>query len=161
MAILKPADIVEIGIEKEKKRRDFYGQAAEKFKDNMDLGELFRRLHDWEEDHVARFIEIKESVAGAHYAESYPGELEAYMQALIDSELYDQITPESFANIVSSPEEALDMGLRFEKDAILFFSGLSRFLDDDMKEVTKKLIAEEQDHLVYLTRMKKEMGLQG
>lgn len=157
--ILQPADIVDIGIEKEKKRRDFYGLAAEQFKDNAELAELFGKLRDWEEEHITRFEEIRKSVQGGNYAEEYPGEIEAYMQALVDSELYKDITPEGFASLVKTPGEALDMGIRFEKDAILFFNGLSRFVDERMQEVTKKLVAEEQDHMVYLHKMKTDMGL--
>ncbi|MCK4537280.1 MAG: ferritin family protein [Candidatus Krumholzibacteria bacterium] len=157
--ILQPADIIDIGIEKEKKRRDFYAIAADKFKDNLDLAELFGKLRDWEEDHITRFEEIRSEVTGGHYAESFPGEIEAYMQALVDNELYSDITPEGFANIVKDPGDALDIGIRFEKDAILFFNGLSRFVDEKMQKITKKLIEEEQQHLIYLHNMKNDMGL--
>ena len=57
--ILQPAEIVEIGIEKEKKRMEFYGLAAERFKDNKELNELFIKLRDWEVDHIKRFQEEK------------------------------------------------------------------------------------------------------
>ncbi len=157
--ILQPADIVDIGIEKEKKRRDFYGLAADQFKDNKDLADLFGKLRDWEEEHITRFEEIRQSVQGGNYAESFPGEIEAYMQALIDSELYSEMTPEGFAATVKTPGEALDMGIRFEKDAILFFNGLSRFVDEKMQEITRKLVVEEQEHMVFLHKMKADMGL--
>ncbi len=159
MGILQPADIVDIGIEKEKMRRDFYALAADKFKHNVELAALFSRLRDWEEEHIVRFGKIKESVRSANYAETYQGEVEAYMQALVDSELYDVITPARFASLVDSPEAALDLGIRFEKDAILFFNGLSRFVDKKMKEIADKLIVEEQQHIVYLMKMKKELGV--
>lgn len=157
MNILPAAEIVEIGIEKEKKRRDFYALAAEQFKDNAELADLFGKLRDWEEEHIKRFQEIRDTVSKAQYTESYPGETEAYMQALVDSELYDKITPESFASMASTPEEAIDMGIRFEKDAILFFNGLSRFVDDATKKIADKLIEEEQQHMLYLFNLKKEM----
>jgi rubrerythrin len=155
--ILPAAEIVEIGIEKEKKRRDFYALVADQYKDNKELSELFVKLRDWEEEHIRRFQEIRDTVSKAQYTETYPGETEAYMQALVDSDLYDKITPEGFSSMVSSPEEALDMGIRFEKDAILFFNGLSRFADDAVKKVTAKLIEEEQQHMLYLYDMKKKM----
>ncbi|UCF04988.1 MAG: ferritin family protein [bacterium] len=157
--ILQPAEIVEIGIEKEKKRRDFYALAADRFKDNEELADLFGRLRDWEETHIKRFEEIRDMVSKAQYTESYAGETEAYMQALVQSDLYSDITPDRFANIVKTPADALDMGIRFEKDAILFFNGMSRFVDDKVKEITGKLIEEEQQHMLYLFNLKKEMGL--
>jgi rubrerythrin len=155
--ILQPAEIVEIGIEKEKKRRDFYAVAAEHFKDHAELADLFGRLRDWEEEHIKRFQEIREHVSKAQYTESYPGETESYMKALIDSELYDEVNPEVFAQKVKTPTDALDMGIRFEKDAILFFNGLSRFVDDKSRKIAEKLIEEEQEHMLYLFNKKKEI----
>ncbi len=155
--ILQPAEIVEIGIEKEKKRRDFYALAAEHFKDESELAELFGRLRDWEEAHIKRFQEIRDAISKAQYTEQYPGETEGYMQALVESDLYSDITPEKFADAVKSPAEALQKGITFEKDAILFFSGLLQFVDKRSKEIIEKLIGEEQAHMLYLFNMKKNL----
>ena len=103
--ILQPAEIVEIGIEKEKKRRDFYAIAADHFKENEELAKLFAKLRDWEDEHIKKFTEIRDHVSKAQYTESYPGETEAYMKALIDSELYDEVTPEAFAAKGPPPAE--------------------------------------------------------
>jgi len=156
--ILQPAEIVEIGIEKEKKRRDFYALAAEHFKSKKELGDLFARLRDWEIEHIRRFEEIRGTVKMAQYAESYAGETEAYMDALVDSELYNVVTPEKFKMMVKTPADALDRGISFEKDAILFFSGLGRFIDPKSKAIVDQLIKEEQQHMLYLFGMKKEMA---
>ena len=155
--ILQPAEIVDIGIEKEKKRRDFYALAAEHFKEKKELAELFGRLRDWEEEHIRKFQKIRDSVSRAQYTESYDGETEAYMDALVDSDLYGNITPQKFASLVTSPVDALQKGIGFEKDAILFFSSLARFIDAKNQEIVGKLIAEERQHLLYLFNMKKQM----
>jgi rubrerythrin len=155
--ILQPAEIVEIGIEKEKKRRDFYAIAADRFKEDAELAELFGKLRDWEDEHIKKFQKIRDNVSKAQYAESYPGETESYMRALIDSELYDEVTPEAFAQKVKTATDALDMGIRFEKDAILFFNGLSRFIDDKSKAITDQLIEEEQQHMLYLFDKKRDL----
>jgi rubrerythrin len=155
--ILQPAEIVEIGIEKEKKRRDFYALAAEQFKGKKELAALFTRLRDWEEEHIRKFQQIRDTVSQAQYTESYSGETEAYMDALVDSDLYAKITPEKFASIVQSPIDALQKGIGFEKDAILFFGSLAQFIDAQSKEIVEKLIAEERQHMLYLFNMKKEI----
>jgi len=155
--ILQPAEIVEIGIEKEKKRRDFYALAAEMFKGKRELADLFARLRDWEVEHIRRFEQIRDTVQKAQYTESYEGEIEAYMNAIVDNDLYSAITPEKFAGIVKTPVDALDRGIGFEKDAILFFSQLSRFIDAKSREIVDTLIKEEQQHMLYLFSMKKEM----
>jgi rubrerythrin len=155
--ILQPAEIVEIGIEKEKKRRDFYALAAERFKGTAELGELFARLRDWEVEHIRKFEEIRDGVKKAQYTESYPGETEAYMDALVDGDLYAKITPEKFGEIVKTPADALEKGIGFEKDAILFFGQLARFVDPASREVVDRLVKEEQQHMLYLFNMKKEI----
>jgi len=158
MSVLNPAEIVEIGIEKEKKRRDFYALAADQFSNNEPLAELFIKLRDWEAEHIEKFKEIRSTISGGGHAEDYPGEMEGYMNALVDSDLYDDINPEDFARSISTPEEALERGIAFEKDAILFFSGLSKFVDKGSKDVVRKLIKEEQQHMTYLFDMKQELS---
>jgi rubrerythrin len=155
--LLQPAEIVEIGIEKEKKRRDFYALAAERFKGEKELAALFTRLRDWEVEHIRKFEAIRDSVKKAQYTESYPGETEGYMEALVDGDLYAKITPERFGEIVKTAADALDAGIGFEKDAILFFSQLARFIDSANGEIVDRLIKEEQQHMLYLFNMKKEM----
>jgi rubrerythrin len=156
--ILQPAEIVEIGIEKEKKRRDFYALAAERFKGDRALADLFARLRDWEIEHIRKFEQIRDGLSKAQYTESYSGETEAYMDALVDSDLYGKITPEKFSELVKTPIDALEKGIGFEKDAILFFSQLSRFIDAKSREIVDTLIKEEQQHMLYLFNMKKEMA---
>jgi rubrerythrin len=155
--ILQPAEIVEIGIEKEKKRRDFYALAAERFAGTKELAELFARLRDWEVEHIRKFEEIRDGMKKAQYTESYPGEIEGYMDALVDGDLYAKITPEKFGEIVNTPADALVRGIGFEKDAILFFSQLARFIDPANREIVDRLIKEEQQHMIYLFNMKKEI----
>jgi rubrerythrin len=157
MAILQPSDIVEIGIEKEIKRRDFYGLAAEHFADKAELAELFAKLRDWEEGHIVKFRKIRDEVKGGNYAESYPGEIQEYMAAVVDSDLYENLDAESFALKIKSPEEALTAGIGFEKDAILFFGGLANFVDPKSKKVIEQLIEEEQQHMLQLFEMKSRL----
>lgn len=157
MAVLQPSDIVDIGIEKEIKRRDFYALAADQFSDNADLAKLFGQLRDWEEAHIKKFEKIREEVKGGNYAESYPGEIHEYMAAVVNSDLYENLNAESFALTIKTPEAALDAGIGFEKDAILFFGGLANFVDPKAREVIQELISEEQQHMLQLFEMKKKL----
>jgi len=157
MAVLQPSDIVDIGIEKEIKRRDFYALAAEQFSGDSELAELFGRLRDWEDGHIRKFRKIREELKGGNYAESYPGEIQEYMAAVVQSDLYENLDAESFARTVKTPADALDAGIGFEKDAILFFGALAVFVDPAAKEVIEELISEEQHHMLLLFEMKKRL----
>lgn len=156
--ILQPAEIVEIGIEKEKKRRDFYAMCAEHFKGHKELFELFKKLYEWEVEHVRRFTEIRDTVTKGQYAESYAGETEAYMNALVQSDLYAEITPKAFAAEIKTPIDALDRGIGFEKDAVLFFSGLAPYVDPKSREIVGTLVEEEKQHILFLFNMKKRFA---
>ncbi len=156
--ILQPAEIIEIGIEKEKKRRDFYAMCAERFKGRRDLYDLFKKLYEWEVEHVRRFTEIRDTVSKAQYAESYSGETEAYMSALVQSDLYAELTAAKFAEEIKTPADAVEKGIGFEKDAILFFGGLAPFVDQKSREIVQTLVKEEQQHMLFLFNMKKELA---
>ncbi len=157
MGVLQPSDIVDIGIEKEIKRRDFYALAAEQFAGKPELAGLFGRLRDWEDGHIRKFKSIREKVKGGNYAESYPGEIHEYMAAVVQSDLYENLDAESFAEAVKTPGDALDAGIGFEKDAILFFGALAGFVDPGAKEVIEELISEEQHHMLLLFEMKQKL----
>jgi rubrerythrin len=153
--VFNAAEVIDMGIAKEKKRRDFYGFVAKKFK-NKDMRELFTKLHDWEEMHIKRFAEIRESIEESEIAESYQGEFAAYIKATVDDMLYKQISAEWFAKNVKSPLAAIQYGMGFEKDAILFFGELLRYMNPHHKEKIEELIGEEKKHLIYLSELKKK-----
>lgn len=148
------AEVVDIGIEKEKRRRDFYGLAAGYFKEK-DVKELFANLKDWEETHIIKFTEIRDSIKEPVSTESFPGEMKEYMQALVDEKLYSKITAGSFAKEITSVITAIDRSMQFEKDAIVFFSELARFVPDASKNIIEQLVDEERRHFIYLNALKK------
>jgi len=155
--LLKVADVVQIGIEKEKARRDFYDRASKHF-DDADLKDLFTRLRDWEEGHIKKFQAIGNELEEPQTVESYPGELEGYMQALVDDYLYQEVTTDAFDAVVKSPVDAINFGIGFEKDAILLFMELASKVQSKNKEVIMQLMEEERHHIVQLIKMRKKLS---
>ena len=155
--IFKTAEIVDIGIEKEIKRRDFYALAAESFKENNELKKLFEQLRDWEVTHIEKFTQIRNSVQDYETAESFPGELKEYIYSLVNNSLYSQITPELFPKLVKTPLDAVHYGIEFEKDAILFFSELLPHMQKSYSNSVIQLIQEEKQHILYLTQLKTKL----
>jgi len=152
--VFDAAEIINMGIEKEKKRRDFYGMVAEKFKDKK-MKTLFSRLRDWEETHIKKFTEIRNSVEEPGTTESYEGESAAYMKAAVDDLLYKQVSPSQFEKNVRTELSAIRYGMSFERDAILFFSELLKFMAPRHREETEILIGEERKHLIYLAELQR------
>lgn len=155
--IFNAAEVIDLGIAKEKKRRDFYALVAESFKEKA-MKDLFTRLRDWEEEHIEKFGKIRDTVEESEVVESYQGELGAYMKALVDDMLYKQVTPAQFSKNVKTPLEAIAYGLSFEKDAILFFHELLRYMTPHHQEKIVELINEEKKHIIYLTELKRKLA---
>lgn len=156
MNIFNMSEIVDLGIEKEKKRRDFYGLVAERFSDK-NMKELFTKLRDWEDAHIKKFTEIRGSIKDIRETENYEGELNSYMQALLDDKLYKDVSPAKFSANVKTPLDAISYGIGFEKDAIIFFNEIVNYAVDARKDVIKKLIEEEKQHIVYLAALRENV----
>ncbi len=156
MNIFNMSEIVDLGIEKEKKRRDFYGLVAERFSDK-NMKELFTKLRDWEDAHIKKFTEIRGSIKNIRETENYEGELNSYMQALLDDKLYKDVSPAKFSANVKTPLDAISYGIGFEKDAIIFFNEIVNYTVDARKDVIKKLIEEEKQHIVYLAALRENV----
>ncbi len=155
--IFKIVDVVDIGIEKEKARRDFYDRVAQAF-DDEELKSVFTKLRDWEDAHIKKFQAIRSVVGDSGMAESYPGELEAYMDALVDDRLYKAVSPDSFSETIKTPEDAIAAGIEFEKDAIMLFMELAGYVKSDDKSVIMDLMEEERHHIVYLIKLRKKLA---
>lgn len=153
--IFNASEIIDMGIEKEKKRRDFYGLAADSFT-SADMKSLFKKLRDWEDEHIKRFIQIRNKVADMEIAETYAGEFNEYIKAMIDDMLYNQVSSEEFSKNVKSPLIAIQYGIAFEKDAILFFDELLNYMESPYRESIQELINEEKTHIIYLSELKKK-----
>ena len=151
--VFNAAEVIDMGIDKERKRRDFYGYVALNFKEK-EMTELFSRLRDWEETHIKKFSEIRATLEESEATESYPGELAAYVRATVDDILYKQISAEWFSKNVKAPLTAIQYGMGFEKDAILFFNELLKYMTPYHKEKVQELIDEEKKHLIYLSELK-------
>ena len=147
------AEVVDMGIEKEKRRRDFYGLVAEKFQEK-DIRGIFSKLRDWEEEHIKKFTEIRSNLLVEETKERYPGELIGYIKALVDDKLYKELTPEDFSVEISAPISAIEIGMEFEKDAVLFFNELLQYVGEGKRDAIKTLIEEEKQHLLYLFQLK-------
>lgn len=157
MNVFGISEIVDMGIEKEKKRRDFYAMVSEYFKEK-DMKDLFSKLKNWEEEHIKKFSEIRDSVKELKETETYEGEASAYMRALVDDKLYNHVLPDSFSKNIKTPMDAISYSIGFEKDAILFFNEMVRYMVDSRKEIVKKLVDEEKKHIVYLAFLRQKIS---
>ena len=120
------------------------------------MKKLFSRLRDWEDEHIKKFSAIRETVNIDETQESYEGELTEYMKALVDDVLYEQVSAKEFSKNVKSPKIAIQYGIGFEKDAILFFNELLQYMEPVHTEKIQLLIDEEKKHIIYLAELRQK-----
>ncbi|MGD9015319.1 MAG: ferritin family protein [Candidatus Omnitrophota bacterium] len=151
------SEIVELGIQIEKNGKDFYNAVGAK-SNNQKAQEIFRYLASQEEKHITAFGKILDSVSKYEPPESYPGEYFAYMNALASEHIFTQKDKGSqVAKNVTGDKQAIDLGIGFEKDSIIFYEGMKRVVPEYDQKVVDQLIEQEQEHLRQLSDLKKEL----
>lgn len=152
--IFSGSEIVEIGIQIEKNGKDFYEVLVNKTKDAKSK-EVFRFLADEEEKHIAVFQGILNRLQRYESPESYPGEYFAYMSALASEYVFTQAKKgQEIAQKITSDKEAIDLGIGFEKDSIIFYEGMKKVVPDYDLKIVDELIVQEQHHLKLLSDLK-------
>ena len=155
--IFSGSEIVELGIQIEKNGRDFYNALVGKSK-NQKAKEKFKYLAGEEEKHIEVFSKILDSVHKYEPPESYPGEYFAYMNALARDYIFTQKDKgRKVAKDVKGDKEAIELGIRFEKDSIIFYTGMKRIVPEYDHKIVDKLISQEQDHLRQLSGLKESL----
>jgi rubrerythrin len=156
--IFAGSEIVELGIQIEKNGRDFYN-ALVKLSKNQRAKETFKYLAGEEEKHIAVFRKILDSVHKYEPPESYPGEYFAYMNALASEYVFTQEHKgDETAKRTKSDKEAINLGIGFEKDSILFYEGMKKVVPPYDHKIVHELIIQEQDHLRQLSDLKKSLS---
>jgi len=155
--IFAGSEIVELGIQIEKNGRDFYNALVRQTK-NQETKRAFKYLAEEEEKHIEVFSKILDSVHKYEPPETYPGEYFAYMNALAKDYVFTQKDKgEEIAKKTKSDREAIDLGIRFEKDSILFYQGMKKVVPEYDHRVVDGLIAQEQSHLQQLSDLKEDL----
>jgi len=155
--IFAASEVVELGIQIEKNGRDFYNTLVKQSK-NQKVQDIFEYLAGEEEKHIAVFQKILGSLENYQPAEAYPGEYFAYMSALSGEYVFTQINKgEEIAKGINNDKEAVEKGIGFEKDSIIFYAGMKKVVPDYDQKVVDELIAQEQKHLRQLAELKKKI----
>lgn len=155
--VFSSSEIVEIGIQIEKNGRDFYNALAEKSK-NPQAREIFKFLAGEEEKHIVVFQEILEKVEKYEPPESYPGEYFAYMKGLASEHIFTKRDQGKQQALKASDEkQAVDMGMGFEQDSIIFYEGMKKVVPEFSQKIVDELIIQEQGHLKQLGDLKKTL----
>ncbi len=163
--IFAGSEIVELGIQIEKNGRDFYNTLAGQSKKSLTCSgrqekakDIFKYLAGEEEKHIATFKKILDSVGKYEPPEIYASEYIAYMNTLASEYVFTQKDKGSqIAQKIKTDLEAVEMGIGFEKDSIIFYEGMKKVVPEYGQRIVEELIAQEQSHLRQLVDLKAKL----
>ena len=140
----------------EKSGQAFY-QAMAQNATQAEVQQLFARLAAEEAQHIQDFARLAAQAAPYDPPESYPGEYNDYMQALVDTSVFPQnLDAAALAKEIGSDRAALELAVRFEKDALLFFGVLKNLVSVTEADQLEELLRQERRHLQALHAALKE-----
>lgn len=156
--IFAGSEIVELGIQIEKNGRDFYNTLTKKSK-NQKAIEIFQYLAGEEEKHIKVFQDILDRTEKYEPSGLDADEYFAYMNALASEYVFTQKDKgEEIAKTIKNDKEAVNMGIGFEKDSIIFYEGMKKAVPEYGLKIINELIMQEQSHLKKLSDLRKTLN---
>ena len=162
MSIQFSADaIFEIGIRIEKNGRAFYLEAAKSASDET-VKSLFTELAEWENKHVELFKQLKSELPENMKEDNLfdpDNEFRAYLEAAADSHVFvSSMNVDALAAQCSSPSEALEAALTFEKDSVVYYTAVKKVVSGlPGREKIDRLIDEELKHIAILNSKQQQI----
>ncbi len=157
--LLTASEIVEFAIYIEQNGYKFYVETIKKFKEKK-LVELFQFLADEEHKHEQTFKALLKKTGTFTPPESYPGEYELYMRDFLKTHALanDEALKQKLASI-STPGDAIRVALDFEKDSIVLFTAVKKYIDIPNHSAVESIIQEEMTHIIKITTYQHENRL--
>ncbi|MCK4537719.1 MAG: ferritin family protein [Candidatus Krumholzibacteria bacterium] len=147
-------EVFEMGMDVEKNGEAYYNKAAELATD-PDVKKVFEYLAGEEKTHWETFKQMRDELGGETTSPTVidsEGINNLYLEALVKSRLFSDVKgAEKVAEEAADPISALNVALTFEKDTILFFSGMKALTREDLgASKIDMLIEEEQKHIIRI-----------
>ncbi|MEI8349571.1 MAG: ferritin family protein [Candidatus Omnitrophota bacterium] len=152
--VFSPQEILRIAIKVEENGKQLYEMLAKNAKEKK-IKDIWNYLATQEGLHKKTFEEMLEKAGDYVVYEYSPGEYDAYLKAISAQYVF---APEHIAKKIydgfASDIDALDFGISIEKDSILIYSALRKYIKADKQSAIDKVLFEEKDHLVKLILLK-------
>lgn len=128
----------------------FYVEAMKKIQE-PDILKLFQYLADAEFRHEHMFRELLKKAGTSPPPVSHDGEYEMAMNNFLKSTMFSefQINNDKL-NSIRGIQDAVKMALDFEKNAIVFYTAMKRYMEDENQSVVDTIIQEELSHIIKI-----------
>ena len=156
--IFSGSELLEVAVGIEENGAAFYQTLAEKT-ENKSARTIYEHLAAEEVKHQNAFQTMLEAVGNYQPPEGYAEEYQLYLKSLVDSSVFSDVAhAQQVAARVSSQAEALDIGIRAEKDSILFYTEMKNLVKSADHQIILNIIDQERDHLNQLSRLKQAIA---
>ena len=151
-------ELIDIAVAIEKSGAAFYDALANSAKDKKPR-DTYKYLADNEREHIKIFQNMNAGVSEYPSPESYTEEYADYLGILIDSAVFvNNKAARKMARQVANEAEAIEIGIRAEKDSILFYSAIRDLVRRTDSKLIGKVIEEERSHLTNLSYLRQSLG---
>ena len=151
-------EIINAAIGIEKRGYAFYTVMA-KSTPNAGARVAYKDLAATEKEHIQIFQDMLAGVAKYEAPEVFANEYAAYFHALVDSAVFTrELTKDELASCSGSDIAALELGIRAEKDSIIFYYNMKDMMPKEERGPVDKIINEEKAHLQQLSDLKKKLA---
>lgn len=155
-ALVNVAEIVDIAIYMEQKGYEFYTESAKKF-DNLKLVQLFHLLAQEELEHERIFKRMKEKIKTMAPREIKDKDNQASMKDYLKNFVFGiNKSVKKKVGAIKTMEDALNVALGFERDSLVFYSTLKKYVDKKHAAIVENVVQEESRHVIMLTKFKSE-----
>jgi len=153
----QPSEIIDLAVQIEEKGAEFYQKLAEKA-ESKKTKDLLLFLASEEKKHLLDFKKLGDDFEAVSPRESYPGEYFDYLKSTVETHMFNDL--ERLGQLIEATKSESDivrLAVSFEKDSILFFMSFRKLVGEDKGTVIDDLIKEEEEHLIKLSQIKKEL----
>ncbi|HEY8541456.1 MAG TPA: ferritin family protein [Pseudothermotoga sp.] len=145
-------DLISIAVQIEANGYVFYDNLA-KGQRNEKLKEFFTRLADQERVHQQIFKSLTEQIEHSASISSWiEDEVSGYLKSFAEVSIFPAME-KSKRDLTF--KQALDIAINVEKDSIIFYSELLKYISDEKKTI-EAIINEEKKHLIDLLTVNRE-----
>ena len=147
------AEVLRMAVQDEQTGIAFYRALVQHSRDPR-IRARFRGLAEQESEHLEMFRGMLEEVGSPRPLEEYSGEVQNYIRALRDSRPFpDEEAAVEWAHRASSDLDAIRMGMRLERETLLFLQEMRDAVEPPHSEYVDRIIKEERTHVVELADM--------
>ena len=152
------SEIVAMNVTEEKNGYEFY-TALCKTARSQKLRETAARIAQQEKRHEERFRKWLDELEPHEPTESYPGEYDAYVKALLRNKTFpDEEAARKMAQEAETDLRAVEIALQMEKNTLLLLQELRKHVPEKDLAFVDATVREEEDHLAELTDLRDQLS---